>query len=406
MSPLTIVGSQVWGRLGLMAIALVGGLVLAGCSGPSKPKPARLNDFKSELSLKVVWQSSAGRTSPASSGQGWFSPGVSDGLVVIAERAGVVRAFDLSTGTSKWTVDLKAPIQAGVASGGGAGEGSFAVVTQAGDLALIDSKGELRWRVPLGGLPLEAPVLSGGHAVVRLADNRVVAWSLVSGERRWVFQRTLPSLVLHGQSGMRGIASTNEEASGEGLGVADLLVGLPGGRLAWLSGANGSLRWETQAAVPRGSNEVERIADLLGAPSIFADTVCVSAYQTQVACHGVENGRPIWQKRFAGALPLAIDQRLVVAVDSSDRITAFERSQGESLWTQEGLFLRRLSAPVSFDRAIWVADGEGYLHGLSRENGQFIARMRLDAKPSGPMRVTKQGLVVQTESGRLYLLRP
>jgi outer membrane protein assembly factor BamB len=88
-------------------------------------------------------------------------------------------------------------------------------------------------------------------------------------------------------------------------------------------------------------------------------------------------------------------------------VVAFDRAAGGRLWQNERLFLRGLSAPVSFDRAVWVSDYQGYLHGLSREDGSLVARSLLPGgKASGPMLATRQGLLVQTQGGYVMLLRP
>ncbi|MDP4669210.1 MAG: PQQ-binding-like beta-propeller repeat protein, partial [Burkholderiaceae bacterium] len=175
----------------------------------------------------------------------------------------------------------------------------------------------------------------------------------------------------------------------------------------WASGATGAIRWESQVVTPRGSNEVERIADLLGTPTVQGDRICVAAYQTQIGCVSAENGRPLWQKRFDAALPAVATGAILVAADSSDRLTAFDMQSGEVVWRQEGLFLRDLTGLAADARAIWVVDGEGFLHGLSPADGQFIGRTRLDGPLSGPMRSLQDGgLLVQTVNGRLTLLRP
>ena len=389
----------------LIALPLIIGL--SACSGPSKPKPAKLLDITPTLSIKTTWTLEAGRSQRIGEGQGAFSPAVSEGIVVAANRQGVVRGARLDSGAALWSLDLQSPIAAGVGTGGGSGEGSFAVVTVSGDLALIDAKGALRWRVALGGVALERPAISGGHVVVRLADNRVAGWDLSTGNRRWVFQRTLPTLVLHGQSGLKSLPTSLEASSADLIGPGDLLAGLPGGRLVWASGATGAIRWESQVVTPRGSNEVERIADLLGTPTVQGDRICVAAYQTQIGCVSAENGRPLWQKRFDAALPAVATGAILVAADSSDRLTAFDMQSGEVVWRQEGLFLRDLTGLAADARAIWVVDGEGFLHGLSPADGQFIGRTRLDGPLSGPMRSLQDGgLLVQTVNGRLTLLRP
>lgn len=390
--------------LAVAALSLLGLLGLSACSS-SGPKPARLSSITPSLTLNTKWSVSTDRLPSVAMGQAAFAPAVSEGLVVVASPKGRVAAFALKTGEAVFDLDLKTGLAAGVGGGTGLGAGLFAVVTTAGELALVDSKGQQRWRVPMGGVAHERPVIAGGSVVVRLADNRVAAFSQETGARRWVVQRTLPSLVLHGQSGLRSAQDGAVEQPSDALGAVDLVAGLPGARLLWLNATNGAVRWETTVVAPRGSNEVERLADVLGEPALAADTVCVAAYQNQVSCHEAASGRARWTARLDVSQPAMADQRLVVAVEANSRVHAFDRETGEKRWAQQGLFLRGLTEPVSYDQAIWVADQEGYLHGLSRETGALVARLSLPGgKPSGRLLVTREGLLVQTQSGRLVLL--
>lgn len=392
-------------RTGL-AVAAVLSLV-AGCASTNRPKPAELAPIAQTLTLQTVWSVSVGASAKAMSGQGAFSPAVSAGLVVAASADGRVTAIALNSGALQWSRELGESIASGVGTGAGASEGLFAVVTQLGRLILLDRSGEIRWRADLGGIALERPVITGGVAVIRLMDNRIMGWDLETGVRRWVIQRSLPPLVLHGESGLRVASPQDLESASRLLGPGDLLANLPGGRALWVNAATGAVRAESQVATPRGSNEVERLADLLGAPEVLEDAVCTAAYQNLVACLSADLSQTLWQQRFAVVTPLAADPRLVFAVDASARVVAFERAGGARLWQNDRLFLRGLSAPVSYDRAVWVSDFEGYLHGLSRQDGTLIARMSLPGgKSSGPMLATRQGLLVQTQGGFVTLLRP
>lgn len=385
----------------LLMVSLMG---LSACSS-SGPKPAKLESFTPTLDLKAKWTVSIDRLPTVSMGQGPFAPAVSGGLVVVAGPKGQVSGFKLESGSVVFEQNLKTELAAGVGSGAGLGAGLFAVVTTGGELVLIDAKGGVRWRVAMGGVSNERPVIAGGSVLVRLADNRVAAFSQETGARRWVIQRTLPTLVLHGQSGLKTAADVAVESSSDQLGAVDLVVGLPGARLLWLNATNGAVRWETTVVTPRGSNEVERLSDLLGEASVVSDSVCVAAYQNQISCHEVGTGRAKWTQRLDVSQPVAADQTLVIGVEANSRVHAFDRLTGEKRWSQLGLFLRGATEAVSFDRAIWLADQDGYLHGLSRDNGQFVARVSLPGgKPAGRMLVTREGLLVQTQSGRLMLM--
>ena len=135
--------------------------------------------------------------------------------------------------------------------------------------------------------------------------------------------------------------------------------------------------------------------------------MCFGAYQNAVGCRQSANGRSLWQKSFALALPIAANEDWLIAVDSSDRVSGFNRRTGERAWTNDALFLRQLSAPVLFADAAWLGDSEGYMHAMDLKTGALVGRLRLEAgRPSGPMVTTTEWLVVQTQAGRVSLLLP
>ena len=79
------------------------------------------------------------------------------------------------------------------------------------------------------------------------------------------------------------------------------------------------------------------------------------------------------------------------------------------LWRQEALRLRDLTAPTRYANTLVVGDFEGYLHWLSPDNGEFLARERAAGQRiSGPPLVVGQNVYVQGEDGTVaaYTLRP
>ncbi len=391
-------------RCGLLVVAAA--FVLSGCSGVPKPKPATLKDFKPSLKASVAWKVDLGRAAKASAASGQFVPVVSGDAVYAASAAGTVSKISLADGKLIWRTPIGAPLVSGIAVGSGSAEGITAVVNDRAELVILSADGKIERRIPTGGVVLESPVLAGSTAVMRLADNRVAGFDIVTGNRRWVLQRNLPTLVLHGQSGMRVQARPAEESASSTLGPADVLVNMPGGRLLWLDAASGAVRWESQVATPRGSNEVERIVDLLGLPSVEGGDVCVAAYQTSVACLGAESGRRLWGRDLTAMSTLAVDSRYVFFADDQSRLHALNRKDGQTIWTIDTFQLRGLQHPVSWGRAVWVADNFGVLHALSREDGKQLARLSLEGGAlSGAIRPTRAGLLIQTQGGQLLLIR-
>jgi outer membrane protein assembly factor BamB len=386
-------------------VVLAAVLTLSACSSSKKPEPATLKSFTPTLSSTVVWRADSGRVAGVQAGVGQFSPAVNEDSVWVASSSGTVTRLSLADGRQIWRTDVGAPITAGVALGSGVSNGVSAVVTDRGELVVIAADGKIQRTMTLGGVALELPLLLGNTAVVRLADNRVTGWDLTTGNRRWVLQRALPPLVLHAQSGMTSAAQAPEEVRTAVLGPADVLVNMPGGRLVWLDANTGAVRWESQVATPRGSNEVERIVDLLGGPVAEGPDVCVAAYQTLVACFGAESGRRLWSRDVAAFSPVAVDTRFVFVADDQSRLHAFNRKDGSPAWMIDTFQLRNLMSPVSWGRALWVADRFGVLHAVDRENGRELARLSLDSAVSGAIRATTRGLLVQTQGGQVILIR-
>lgn len=389
-----------------LCAALAASVLLVACGGTKKPQPASLTKFAPSLQADVLWRADVGRTPKFDAGIGQFSPAISGDSVVAASASGTVTKVNFADGRVIWRVKVGAPIVAGVATGSGASIGVSAVVTDRSELVLIDTDGTVIRRIALGGVAQEIPALLGSTAVVRLADNRVAGWDIQTGTRRWVIQRSLPPLVLHAQSGLRVSPQPPEQISTSVLGPSDVLVNMPGGRMVWLNATTGAVRWESQVVTPRGANEVERIVDLLGMPAADGPDICVAAYQTAVSCFGAESGRRLWSRDVVANTPAAADERFVYVADDQSRLQAFHRKDGATAWTIDSFQLRNLMAPVVFGRAVWVADRFGFLHAVSRDNGQLLARVSLaGGAPSGAVRTTASGLLLQTQGGELIFIR-
>jgi outer membrane protein assembly factor BamB len=123
--------------------------------------------------------------------------------------------------------------------------------------------------------------------------------------------------------------------------------------------------WETAVADSRGRSELERIVDIDGDPVLFGDAVFAVSYQGNVGAVGLRSGNPLWRREMSSSAGLAVDNNNVYVTDSDSNVWAVSSSGGSSVWKQEGLAARSLSAPAAVGSGVVVGDLEGYLHLLA-----------------------------------------
>jgi outer membrane protein assembly factor BamB len=352
--------------------------------GDSRPKMAPLPEFRSTLAVRTLWQASVG-----GAGEAMLTPALVGDTVFAAGRDGTVVRLEAHSGRVLWRSSAGLPLSAGV----GASAQLVAVGTSEGEVIGLDAAdGKVRWRARVSSEVLAAPVVTDDMVVVRCSDSRVFSLDLKDGRRRWVYQRAIPSLTVRSPAGLVVRGQT-------------AYAGFPGGRLAAIALNNGAVRWEATVALPRGATELERVADVVGVPWVMEREVCAVAYQGRVACLDASNGQPLWTREISSISGLGVDARYVFVSDDRDAVHALDRSNGTSFWKQDRLSRRKLTAPLALGREVAVADAEGYVHLLSRENGEFLGRASTDGSAvSAPMTPVPGGFLVQTRNGNLYAL--
>ena len=377
---------------GLATAFLLLGLVLiqAGCStlesmnpfASSGPKMAELQPINVTAEARLVWSNSIGK-----SGLYSFSPAVVGSSVYAASKDGNLIRID--DGKQVWKINVDQTLSGGV----GADANMVVVGSPKGDLmAFASSDGKLLWQAKATSEILSPPALGEGVVVVRSGDNRLAAYDMADGKRKWIFQRPMPALSL------RVTASPVIEGK-------YVFAGFPGGKLIAVSTANGAELWEGAVALPKGSTELDRVADITSAPVISGRSICAVAFQGRVACFDLGTGNLVWARDMSSAVGLAIDVRYLYVTDDKGSVYALDMASGASLWKQDKLFLRRVTAPLPRRNFIVVADAEGVVHFLSREDGSFVARLTTDGSSVvAPLQALSSSFLVQTSNGGIYAI--
>lgn len=355
---------------------------LAGCGWFSGTKRAALQplQFTPTAQLATPWRAGVGKkVTPA------FIPALRGDVIYAATPEGEVGAYKGGNGQGLWRISLGERLSAGV----GLGEDSLLVGTLKGQVIALDNSGKVLWRSQLSSEIAAAPQGAEGVVVARTTDGRLFGLEADSGKRRWVFQRALPALTLRYQPTLRLIQG-------------GVLIGLPGGKLAFMNLSNGEVGWEATVALPRGSTELERVADVVSVPVVDAERACAVAFQGRVACFDLQTGNIAWGRDFSSSVTLAADERAVYVVDEQGAVAAFLKATGASVWRQDKLQERRLSAPAVVGSRILVADEKGVTYALGKEDGALAAQVAGDGSAlTGISVLSERSAVAQTRNGNL-----
>jgi outer membrane protein assembly factor BamB len=185
-----------------------------------------------------------------------------------------------------------------------------------------------------------------------------------------------------------------------------VIAGFPGGRLVAISTANGGPAWDGIVALPKGTTELERVADVTSAPVVDDVRACAVAYQGRVACFDVVRGSAIWGRDISSYSGMAADTRNLYVTDDKSAVAALDKSTGASVWKQDRLAGRGVSRPLALGRYVIVGDYQGYVHFLSREDGSFAGRIATDGSQiaAAPVVLDLSTFLVQTRNGGVFAI--
>jgi outer membrane protein assembly factor BamB len=368
-------------------------LSLSACSwfgdkGEDLSAPAELVEFQQTLPVKKIWSAKVGS---GSSEKGINLVPAFDGERLYAvDYKGKLYAVEAQSGRTVWRVDTDLR-----ASSGPAVEEDLVLLgTLDGTVhAFRKSDGSALWETSVSSEVLAVPVMEDGIVVVRCLDGRVFGLDAVSGQRQWIYDRSVPLLSLRG--------------NGTPLGRAGVIyVGYDGGHVVALRAADGSVLWEQPVVAPEGRTELERLVDIDGRLAVVATDLYVTSYKGRVASLAVESGRMLWFKDIGSASGVVVNRTRLALSDRDGNLWLLDRRNGSTLWKQDMLARRELTTPAIYDRFVVVADFEGYLHWFDSEDGTLVARTKTskDGLASAPIAVGTT-LYVLTNNGELSAYR-
>ncbi|HEQ1857518.1 TPA: outer membrane protein assembly factor BamB [Providencia alcalifaciens] len=382
-----------------LLVGLVASALLAGCSSETDSiVMAPLPQVENQFTPSIVWDKSVGNGVEQFYSE--LSPVWDGSAVYAADRKGLVKALELDSGKELWSVDLSkrtgflsANLSALLSGGLTISDDKIFIGTERGTvIALNKENGEVLWDVEVAGEALSKPVVSGDMVVIHTSNGQLQALDTATGAIKWTVNMDTPSLSLRGES-----------APAVAFGAA--IVGGDNGRVSAVLLSQGQLIWQQRISLVTSSTEIGRLNDVDMTPVIDDGKVYAIAYNGTLAALDMRSGQMLWKRDLGSINDMVLSGDTLYLVDQTDRVLAVRKSDGVTLWTQDQLLNRGLSAPEVYNGYIVVGDKEGYLHWLDTSTGGFVAQNKLNSSGihSRPV-IASDKLMVQTRNGTVYLL--
>ncbi|HEY3300484.1 MAG TPA: outer membrane protein assembly factor BamB [Methylophilaceae bacterium] len=374
-------------------------VLLAGCSSLTDLKtdayesmfgreaadaPSELLEFKATIQPKVLWKASIGETEDFD-----FVPVTDNGAVYAASASGDIVKLSAADGKQLWRVKSGEKISGGVS----VDANTVLVGSSSGYVIAFDLSGKKLWKSKVSSEVLSAPKVDAGVVVVRCGDSRIYGLSAVDGSRKWVYERANPTLTLRSSAGVA-------------VDSGAVYTGFAGGKMVALRAEDGKVIWEVSVAQPKGTTEIERIADITSLPVVDGNLVYAVAYQGRIAAVDRATGRVLWNRDISSYTGLNSETARVYVTHAGGSVYSLDFSTGKTYWRQADLKFRGLTAPLPMGDVIAFGDVQGYVHFLNRSDGAVTGRIETDSSAVMPQMTAlgSTGLLLQTRKGEVYAL--
>lgn len=272
-------------------------------------------------------------------------------------------------------------------------EDNILIATQDAKVVCLSKKtGDILWATEVTSEVLTRPQATDKMVVVQTTDGKIVGLNLADGQIAWSHAAMMPSLTL------RGVSSPYI--------LEDFVIsGLSNGKLIALNLDSGAPVWEKSIAMPQGRSDLNRLVDIRADLIVQEGAVFASAFQGNVVKIQLQTGKVLWEKPISNYQTMQVEGDALYLSDANHHVWALDSQTGATLWEQQDLAERYITAPVIVGDFIVVGDKGGYLHCLNKQTGQLQGRHFVGNKIVSDLVVDHNQILVSTQNGKLSVFK-
>jgi outer membrane protein assembly factor BamB len=304
-------------------------------------------------------------------------PVAKDGRIYVIDANMKVSALEAGSGRRVWDKQLKAnnPQWDEFSVGGGlaiAGEKLIVATGFAYIVALNLKDGSEVWIRRVESPLSSSPAILGNRAFLTSSNNDFFAVDTDNGEVIWNDQ---------------ALSETARVLSSPSPAVTQdiLAVGYSSGELIAYLPANGRRLWSDTLTSTGRYTPLSAINDIAGRPVIQDGIVYVASYSGVLAAIDARTGARIWSRLFGSRQGPVVVGEYIYVVGTGGMVACFNKIDGKLVWKRDlpefkdGNRENRIvwTGPVPASDRLVVVSSEGDVLGLSPQNGETLAEMKL-----------------------------
>ena len=363
-----------------------------------------IGHIQAGAAFEIAWRANAGAGSSNKSAL-TTPPVASNDTIYTIDARQTVAAFDVSTGTRRWSVKLDSGNRRdriGFGSGIALEGDTLVVASGYGFVAALDaSNGAERWRTVTEAPMTGSPTIKDGRIFVSSNNNEVLALNLSDGVLIWSDQAIAESA--------RVLGSPSAAA------VEDIVVApySSGEVIAYLA-SNGRRLWTEALASPGQFTPISAINDIGARPVLGGGLVFAASQSGVLAAIDGRTGTRVWQQPIGSTQAPALAGEYLFVMGVEAELACINARTGQVVWVRELRKYRKekkkkgritYAGPLVASGKIVVASSTGDLISFDPQTGAEIGRLKLGGAVYIEPIAVQDKLIVLTDNGRLIAIR-
>lgn len=382
-------------KLYFIVAPLLLSVLVASCSKSNVPPPTPLDQKPPKKThVKVKWKRKTGNGNGGLANY-HVAPAYADDMVFIPNQNGMAYGLSITNGKIIWKNDTGTQLS----SEPNTVANAVIFGSIKGVLLAIDiHDGKTLWRTDAPSSIFSQPTIYNNHVYTHTHDGSVASFDIRNGSKKWSVSNNLPEITLPSNSSPIVLNNT-------------VMIGNAFGAVLGFTLKEGDRTINIPIAIAHGSSPADKMVDITANPMLYDDYLIFASYQGAIVALDKNSGKMLWAKKASIIDNMAINNGVIFTTQDNSMLKAYDIQTGDTVWSQDTLKWRNITAPVYYKGLIVVADFQGYLHFFNSLNGEYLGRYKLTPKSkifdhgiSGQLVPTEKGILVEADSGRAYLV--